>query len=180
MLTINVIGEELYDELTNEFTTVGDVALQLEHSLVSLSKWESRFEKPFLGKGEKTKEEVFEYLKCMVLTEDVAPEVYLRLSRENIQEINDYIETKQSATTFFEGQTNSGLGETITAELIYYWMVALTIPFECQYWHLNRLFSLIRVCSIKNSPPKKMGPKQLAERNRELNAQRKAKYNTSG
>jgi len=180
MLTITVIGDELYDEITNEFTTVGDVVLQLEHSLISLSKWESKFEKPFLGRGEKTKEEVFEYLKCMVLTEDVAPEVYLRLSRENIQEINDYIDTKQSATTFSEHQKNSGMGETITSELIYYWMVALNIPFECQYWHLNRLFSLIRVCGIKNSPPKKMSARQIAERNRELNAQRKAMYNTTG
>lgn len=180
MLTIVVLGDELYNEETNEFSTVGDVVLEFEHSLASLSKWEAKFEKAFLGKSEKTKEEIFDYLKAMTLTPNVPDEVYLRLSAENIDEINAYIEAKRSATTFGELPKERGTGETITSELIYYWMVSLTIPFECENWHLNRLFSLIRVCGIKNAPPKKMSKGELAARNRELNAQRRAQLGSTG
>jgi len=180
MLRITVLGDELYNEETNEFSTVGDTVLAFEHSLVSLSKWEAKHEKAFLGKGEKTTEEIFDYLKCMTLTPDVPDETFYHLSDENINEINRYIESKQSATTFGSLPKERGTGETITAELIYYWMIGFNIPFECQYWHLNRLFSLIRVCGIKNSPPKKMSKAQMmAERNR-LNQQRREQLGTRG
>ncbi len=180
MLSIVVLGEELYNEETNEFSTLGDFVLEFEHSLVSLSKWEAKHEKPFLGKGDKSKEEIFDYLKCMVLTSNVPEEIFYNLSDENIASINKYIEAKHSATTFGALPKERGTGETITAELIYYWMIGLNIPFECQYWHLNRLFSLIRVCGIKNSPPKKMSKAQMmAERNR-LNTQRREQLGTRG
>lgn len=180
MLSIVVLGEEQFNNETYEFTTLGDVVLEFEHSLVSLSKWEEKHEKAFLGKGDKTTEEIFDYLKCMVLTPNVPEEVFHNLSDENIESINQYIEAKHSATTFGALPKERGTGETITAELIYYWMIGLNIPFECQYWHLNRLFSLIRVCGIKNSPPKKMSKAQMvAERNR-INQQRREQYGTRG
>lgn len=179
MLTVT-ITEELYDEEKNEFIENPIRTLQFEHSLVSLSKWEAIYEKPFLGKSDKTKEEVFGYLKAMLLTENVPDEVFFLLSKENVDAINNYIESKQSATTFGRLPKEQGTGETVTSELIYYWMVALNIPFECQYWHLNRLFSLIKICNLKNSPPKKRSKAEMiAERNR-LNAERRAKYNSKG
>lgn len=180
MLSIVVSGDELYNEETNEFSTIGDVVLEFEHSLVSLSKWEAKHEKPFLGKTEKTKEEVFDYLKCMVLTPNVDDEVFLHLSPENLDEINKYLESKQSATTFGNLPKERGQAETITAELIYYWMVTFQIPIECQHWHLNRLFSLIRVCSIKSTPPKKTSKAEMIANRNKLNAQRKAAMGTKG
>lgn len=180
MLRLVVLGEELYDEVTESFNTVGDFTLDLEHSLVSLSKWESEFQKPFLSPGQKTNKEVYDYIKAMIISEDFPSDIVYTLSQENLQQINDYIESKQSATTFGEMPPNSGRSEVITSELIYYWMVAFNIPFECETWHLNRLFALIRICNVKNSKPKKMSRNQLAQRNRELNTQRKAQLGTTG
>lgn len=180
MLKLIIEGDEFYDEQTNRFSTVGDVVLEFEHSLVSLSKWESEFQKPFLAPGEKTPQEIFSYIQAMLLTEDVDQNTILRLTQPHLDKINVYIESKQSATTFGLMPETTGRGETITSELIYYWLVAFTIPFECQYWHLNRLFALIRICNIKNSSPKKMSRNEIVQRNRELNAQRKAQMNTTG
>ena len=180
MLKIIVEQEEYYDEEVNEFSSVGGTVLVLEHSLVSLSKWESEFQKPFLSPGEKTPQEIFAYIQAMVLTEDFDPEVIFKLTQENLDRINQYIESKQSATTFGLMPETTGRGETITSELVYYWLVAFNIPFECQNWHLNRLFALIRICNIKNSKPKKMSRHEVAKRNRDLNAQRRAQMNSAG
>lgn len=179
MLQIIVPGTEYYDESTETFTTVDDVVLELEHSLVSLSKWESKFEKPFLGSDDKTSEEILEYVRCMVATKDYPSDVFQRFSAANIQQINQYIDSKQSATTF-KNQKQYGPAEVVTAELVYYWMIAFNIPFECQHWHLNKLFALIRVCNAKNGKPQKMSRSEMAERNRQLNEQRRAKLGTSG
>lgn len=180
MLRVTIQSTELFDETTETFTNVDDVELELEHSLVSLSKWESFFQKPFLSSTEKTPIEILTYIRMMVLTPNVDPTVYLRLSQQNVDDIHAYIDSSQSATTFGDMPKRSSNGEIITSELIYYWLIAFSIPFECQTWHLNRLFALVRICNIKNSKPKKMSKQEMAQRNRELNAQRKAKLNTSG
>lgn len=180
MLTIIVPGVEMYDEGTGEFLTKGDITLELEHSLVSLSKWESKYEKAFLGKEKKTTEETIDYIRCMIMTSNVPKEVFSKLSEENILDINEYIEAKMTATWFSDAPGAPKSRDVITAELIYYWMVVFQIPFECEHWHLNRLFTLIRVCNIKQSKPKKMSRGELAARNRELNAQRRAQLGSSG
>lgn len=180
MLTIIVPGVEIFDETTQEFGTQGDVVLELEHSLVSLSKWESEFEKPFLGQAEKTPEEVIGYIKAMVITPNVSQKVFEKLTEANIKAINDYIDRKMTATWFNEDPTASKSREIITAELIYYWMTVFNIPFECENWHLNRLFTLIRICNIKQGKPKKMSRAEVAAQQRRLNAERKKQLGTRG
>ena len=182
MLEIIVPARELWDERNQEFINVKEQPLALEHSLVSLSKWESKWCKPFLTKQEKTREEIIDYVRCMTLTENVDPIIYEYLSEGNVKQINSYIDAPMTATWFSEDdkKKSKGSGEQITSELIYYWMVALNIPFECQYWHLNRLITLIRVCNVKNQKPKKMSRRELMSRNASLNAARKQKLNTKG
>lgn len=180
MLQIKIPAMEYFDEVENEFLYKKEVDLALEHSLVSISKWESKWNKPFLGKQDKTPEEIFDYIKCMTLTQNVPDEVYNRLTKHNIEEIKNYIDSPMTATTFREDRNGHRNGEIITSELIYYWMVALQIPFECQKWHLNRLLTLIRVCNIKNQPGKKMSPKQTMAQNAALNKARRAQHHSTG
>lgn len=180
MLRLIIEGDELYDEETNTFSNLDGVVLDLEHSLISLSKWESKYQKPFLSSGDKTSEEIFGYLKAMVVTPDVDSDVLYRCSQKNIQQIQEYIDSSQSATTFGMMPERRSPGEVITSELIYYWMVAFNIPFTCETWHLNRLLSLIRICNIKNSKPEKVSKNVLAQRYAEINAKRRAELNTSG
>lgn len=180
MLVITIGATEVYDESEGKFHTQGGIELQLEHSLVSLSKWEQEFEKSFLGKNEKTTEETFAYIRHMVLTQNPPEDFLQRLSKENLEAINAYIERKMTATWFSDQPGAPKSREVITSELIYYWMTVFNIPFECETWHLNRLFTLIRICNVKQAKPKKMGRAEVAQRNRELNAQRKAQLGTKG
>ena len=180
MLRITIPSVEMYDDSKNEYIYTKEQTLQLEHSLVSLSKWESKWCKPFLTKEAKTIEETIDYVKCMTLTQNVDPSVYNYLTNENLAEISAYIEAPMTATTFSDNKQDGRSREQVTAELVYYWMVALNIPFECQKWHLNRLLTLIRVCNIKNQPPKKMSRRELASRNAALNEARKKQLNTRG
>lgn len=181
MLKILVKGRELYDERTEEFISSKDTVLQLEHSLVSLSKWESKWHKPFLNDREpKTDEEMTDYIRCMTITQNVDPSVYYALSTENIMEIKEYMEDKMTATWFSDKNNPKSRQKQVTAELIYYWMISLEIPFECQKWHLNRLLTLIRVCNIENAPKKKMKQSDILRQNAALNAKRKAAMNSKG
>ena len=174
------LGSELFDDEKQEFVTPDIKILQLEHSLISLSKWESKWCKPFFSKEEKTPEETIDYIKCMTITPNVKDEVYSYLTRDNVAEINKYIEAPMTATTFPDNKKGKGSKEIITSELIYYWMITLNIPPEYQKWHLNRLLTLIQVCNVKNEPAKKMSNKEIMSRNRALNAARKKKLNTRG
>jgi hypothetical protein len=180
VLTIVVPGEESFDEETEQFVTVGDITLELEHSLVSLSKWESKFEKPFLSDNTKTEEEVLAYVEFMILTSNFPRGIVSRMSSDNLSEINAYINAKMTATWFSEEPAGQKNTETITSELVYYWMTAFHIPFECETWHFNRLLTLIRICNVKNAPPKKMSAAEIAARNKRLNAERQKQLGTSG
>lgn len=180
MLEITVPATEYWDEVNNEFISIKEQTLQLEHSLVALSRWESKWNKPFISNKSKTLEELVDYIRCMTLTKNVDPMVYSSLSNENIKAVNAYIEAPMTATTFSKMDGGKPNREIVTSELVYYWMVALNIPFECQKWHLNRLLTLIRVCNIKNQPPKKMSRRELVSRNAALNAARRQQMNTKG
>lgn len=180
MLKIVLPAVEGWDEKTETFVDcIEECVLELEHSLVSISKWESKWHKPFLS-SDKTDEETLDYIKCMTLTKDVSSDVYTRLTAENIQQVNEYIEDSMTATTFAKEQRNSSSREIVTAELIYYWMIALNIPIQFENWHLNRLLTQIRVCEIKSQPPKKMSKSETMRRNRALNEARRKRLNTKG
>jgi hypothetical protein len=181
-LTIQ-LSPEGWDESKEEFVEARTQVLQLEHSLVSLSKWESEYCKPFLSTTEKTDEEILDYIQYMTLTQDVDPDVYAHLSQENFKQIDAYINAPMTATTFSDSKNTKGSKrgrEIITAELIYYWMIALNINWECQYWHLNRLLTLVRVCNIKNAPPQKRSKRDIASSYAALNAARRKQFNSKG
>ena len=180
MLQITVPSRELWDEEKLEFINTKEQVLQLEHSLVSIAKWEAKWCKVFLSKKEKTYEETIDYIKCMTITQNVNPDVYKYLTKENVEQINEYISAPMTATWFSDEKQGSTNREQVTSELIYYWMIAFNIPFDCQRWHLNRLLTLIKVCSIKNKDPKKMNKREIMSRNAALNAARRKQLNTKG
>ena len=179
MLKLIIPAVEQYDEINDEFITTKEQVLQLEHSLVSLSKWESKWCKPFLSKESKTFEESTDYVRCMTLTQNVDPSVYAYITDQNVAQVSQYIETPMTAT-IFSNEKKTLNREIITAEIIYYWMISMTIPFECQKGHLNRLLTLINVCNIKNQPAGKMSKKELISRNKTLNESRRKSMNTKG
>lgn len=179
MLKLVVSGGELWDERSQEFVTTEETTLVLEHSLVSLSKWESIVEKPFLGRDEKTTEETLLYIMCMITSPEVPPEVFSALTDEHFKAVNDYINAKMTATWFSEEKGPKTRGEVITSEIIYYWMFTSGIPIECETWHLNRLLTLIRVFSVKNAPQKK-STKMTAAQRTALNEARRKQLNTRG
>ena len=180
MLEITIPATEIYDEVNNEFVTTKEQTLKLEHSLVSISKWESKWCKPFISNDKKTVEETIDYIKCMTINKNVDPNVYQCLTAEQINKINEYISAPMTATWFTDKENKKTNREQITSELIYYWMVALQIPSEYEQWHLNRLLTLIRVCNIKNQPPKKMSKRDTLSRNAALNAARRKQMNSRG
>ena len=180
-LTIPALKTEDWDASKEEFiyhTVDKDRTICLEHSLISLSKWESKWCKPFIS-SEKTDEEFLDYIKCMTLTQNVPSDIYDRLSVENINEVMKYINAPMTATTFSKYNQKPNR-EVITSELIYYWMITLNIPVEFEKWHINRLITLIRICEIKNSQPKKQSKREIMSRNAALNAARRKQLHTKG
>lgn len=181
MLQITVpISPEGWDEERQEFVDPQVKTLQLEHSLVSISKWESKWHKAFLSKKDKTEEEIFDYIKCMTLTQNVDPSIYDHLTVDNVNQIKAYIEDPMTATVINTNASDKSNKETVTSELIYYWMIALNIPSEYQKWHINRLLKLIEVCNVKNSPPKKRSKSDIMRSNAALNAARRKQLGTRG
>lgn len=180
MLQITIPACEQWDEINNRFISSKEQCIQLEHSLVSISKWEAKWCKPFLSKAEKTLEETTDYVRCMTYTQNVDPNVYTFLTNDNINTINEYIDAPMTATWFNEDRAGKTNNEQITSELIYYWLISLNIPFECQKWHLNRLLTLVKVINIKNQPAKKRSTKDIMKRNSDINAARRKSMNTTG
>ena len=179
MLEITIPASEIFNEETSEFIQIKEQKLRLEHSLVSLSKWESKWCKPFLTKESKTYEESTDYIRCMTITQNVDPKVYNNIPIDIISKVNAYIDAPMTATTINDRNQKKNR-EIVTAEIIYYWMIEFGIPFECQKWHLNRLITLITVCNIKQSPQKKMSKSEILAANKKLNDARRKKYNTRG
>lgn len=180
MLSITIPEQRLWNEETELFLTIPQKTLKLEHSLVSLSKWESKWCKPFLDNKRKTKMELMDYVRCMTLTQNVDPVIYYGLTDQNVKDITDYMDAPMTATWFAEDKNKKPSRKVITSELIYYWMIANQIPFECEKWHINRLLTLIRVCGEKNKPTKKMSQRDILARNAKLNAERRAKLGSKG
>ncbi len=181
MLKITVPEMEYYDEQSQTFSYTKEQTLTLEHSLLSLSKWESKWHIPFLGKDAKSYEQQIDYIRCMTITPNVDPKLYYSLTPENMKQIEDYIQDPMTATWFNDrsGQEKKSR-EVVTAEIIYYWMKTLAIPFECEKWHLNKLLTFIRVCNVKDAPDKKMSKRDLYSQNRALNEARRKRLNTRG
>lgn len=180
MLELKIEEQEFYDESRNEFVTIPARTLQLEHSLISISKWESKWGIPFLGKDPKTDEMVTDYIREMTITKNVPDIVYDWLSVEHRNQVSDYLTKSQTATRVPETPSTPGVSETITSELVYYWMISCNIPMECQKWYFERLLTLIRVCSFKNQPKKKQSLGQMAARNRALNEARRKASGSNG
>lgn len=184
MLTIKTKPVHLYDEVNAKFIDITqEYTLTLEHSLVSLSKWEQKWEKPFLGPETRTTEESIDYVRCMCLNSEGIPDlVFQSLTQELLDQVGEYINKKMTATWFNDPPGSRRVsGEVITAEIIYFWMIAQRIPFEVQYWHLNRLLTLIRVVNVKSDPKKKMMPRaDQAQQQRMLNEQRLRQLGTKG
>lgn len=183
MLTLTLHGKQSWDDAKEEFVYEDVIELELEHSLVSLSKWEAIWEKPFLAPGEKTTEETLGYVETMCLTPNIPPEVFQLLTNDHLRQVNDYINAKMSATWFTElpgGAKTPAKRDIITAEVLYYWIFSAQIDICVENWHINRLFTLLKVFNEKNAPPKKMRKGDAAAQRRMLNAQRKTQLGTTG
>lgn len=180
MLVLKINGEEYYDEAAGEFIYGDSTVIRLEHSLVSVSKWESKWHKSFFSDDVKTPEEANDYFRCMILDDNFDENVMTKLTIADFKQIKEYIDDPHTATTINDRAGRGGGRQKITSEVIYSQMIALEIPFECQYWHLNRLLTLIRVCAAKNSPTKKMSKQEIYEQNKLENSRRRAKMGSKG
>lgn len=180
MLQIVVPELEIYDRAKEEFRTLNSKIVSLEHSLLSISKWEAKWNKPFLSVEKFEQEELISYIQCMIISPNNTEDIILQMTNENISKISEYIDSPMTATTFTENGKPNNKKKIITSELIYYYMILYNIPFECQKWHINRLLVLIRICSIKSSPEKKMSRREIMAQNHKLNEERKKALKTSG
>ena len=181
MLELTIKSGEIWDERNEVFITVKkDIKIRMEHSLLSVSKWEAKWKKPFFSKDKMSMEQTIDYAKCMTLTQNVPDSYYALLTGPDIKKIEDYISDPMTATTIKDHNKGKSNSEILTSELIYYYMISLGIPFECEKWHMNRLLMLIRVCSVKMAPPKKMSRNEIYAQNRSLNAARRKMLHSKG
>lgn len=182
MLRLTIPPKEYWDDEREEFLSQGGGLIQLEHSLVSISKWESKWKKPFFSDTSKTDEELIDYVRCMTITQNVRPSLYEELEEAELSKINDYIDDSMTATWFSEINPvrKAANKEVITAEIIYFWMFSFQIPKECEKWHINRLLTLIRVFNVKNQKPRKMSRKEIYQQNKSLNAARRNRLKSKG
>lgn len=180
ILRITIPSVEVYDEIKEEFFYTKEYKLSLQHSLVSVAKWEAKWLKPFLDDAPKTREETLDYIKCMTITQNIPDSAYNFLDTESLVKIKQHIKAPMTATVISKRPGTPTNKEVYTAEVIYYWMIALNIPVEYQTWHLSRLLTLIEVCNLKNNPPKKMGRQETLRMQRDLNRKRMAKLKTKG
>jgi hypothetical protein len=180
-LVLHIEPYEGFDSNSNEFITVKETTLQLEHSLISLKKWEQKYHIPFLDEDkEKTTEQWLYYIECMNMTQNVDPNVFKYMSVSNIEKVTEYIKDPMTATWFTDSKENKRKKkEVITAEIIYYWMIELNVPPQYEKWHLNQLLTLIRVINVKHDTSK-MGKKEQAMQRSALNAQRRARSHSRG
>lgn len=179
MLRLHIKETTFFDDRDQRFIDIGETTISLEHSLVSISKWEAKWKKSFISSKEKSVEELLDYIRMMTITQNVKPETYLAITEEQFNEVCQYIEDPMTATTFNDNKKSTS-SSIITSELVYYWMIECGIPMECQKWHFNRLMTLIRVCKIKMKPTSKMTKSDTAKMYNNLNEQRKAKLHTRG
>lgn len=179
MLELYISEKEAYDDIKQEFVVTEPTVLRLEHSLVSVSKWEARWKKPFLTAETKSEKETLDYIRCMTMNQHVDPKLYELLSPSEVQTISDYIVDSKTATTFRD-RTGRQNRQVVTSELIYYWIAQYNLPIEAQKWHLSRLLTLIRIASVKNEPEKKMSKRAILAQNRSLNAARRKAMGTKG
>lgn len=182
MLQLIIPEREYFDDEKQEFIVYPEQKLNLEHSLISISKWESKWQKPFLEQKDLKVSEFIDYVRCMTLNSNVDPDVYKRLTNKELNEVIVYNNNKMTATWFNDKDQpkKPGKGQVITSELIYYWMTAFNVPFECEKWHLNRLLTLIRICELKNQPSKKMKKRDIYKSNAALNKARREKFGSKG
>lgn len=182
MLELTIGGQEFYDEDTETFVTEPATILKLEHSLLSVSKWESKWKKVFLdeSKGKRSIEESVDYIRCMTINKCVPDDVYSRIRHIDMAKVDAYINDPMTATWFSKSRNGPSSHEKVTSEIIYYWMIINNIPFECEKWHLNRLMTLIQVCEIKQGKQKMMSQKDILAQNKAINAARRAKHHSRG
>ena len=172
MFTLHIPIEERFNEETNEFTSE-TLAVELEHSLASISKWESKWELSFLSTEDKTPEQLVGYLHDMCRTPNVPEDIFFRMTPQNNEDLNKYLQSKMTATWFSDEPQNPTKRDIITAEIIYNWMIVFNIPFEFEHRHLNQLLTLIRVCHKKSESPKKQSRSEQLARHRALNEERR-------
>jgi hypothetical protein len=180
MLTIEIPERDFFNEETCEFVVKPKVSFQIEHSLASISRWESKWNIPFLADTRKTNEQMADYIRCMTVTKNIPEDIYADLPAEVHVKVSEYIRAPMTATTLPQDRGGRRNRETTTSELIYFWMVSYNIPLECQKWHLNRLLTLIQICNIKNQKPGKRNRQDLMAQRRSINASRRAQYNSKG
>ena len=179
-IKIHIPKTELWDPIKEEFVEIKEQTILMEHSLLSVDKWESKWKKPYLSSDDKTPIEVIDYLRCMTITKDVNPYVYYAIPSDELKKIDEYIKDSMTATTFNNNAPKSRKRDIITSEIIYWQMTQLNIPLEWERRHLNKLLTLIQVGAIKSQPPKKMSKSEIAKQNRALNAARRAKHHSRG